>query len=216
MLVWNSARPERIPMRRARRNDSTQRTAARLAAPGVLALALLLCLSASLAFAQATPAFGIRTAYAQLVDGVYLLSARLHLPVTERMRTAINDGVPLRVELEIEVNSARRYWTDETVAALVQRYELQYDAVSDRYVVRNLNSGEQTSFPTLDAAVEQLTRISGLPVLDRSLISDGRRYEFSMRGVYDLGDMPAALRVLMFWVDEIHRVSEWYTWPLLQ
>ncbi len=206
-----------IPMRRARRNHSTQRTAARRAAPGALALAMILsCLASSLALAQASPAFGIRTAYAQLVDGVYHLSARLHLPVTERMRTAINDGVPLRVELEIEVNSARRYWLDETVAALVQRYELQYDAVSDRYVVRNLNSGEQTSFPTLDAAVEQLTRISGLPVLDRSLISDGRRYEFSMRGIYDLGDMPAALRVLMFWADEIHRVSEWYTWPLLQ
>jgi hypothetical protein len=25
-----------------------------------------------------------------------------------------------------------------------------------------------------------------------------------------------ALRVLMFWTDDWHRVSEWYTWPLLQ
>jgi hypothetical protein len=28
--------------------------------------------------------------------------------------------------------------------------------------------------------------------------------------------MPYALRVLMFWTDDWHRVSEWYTWPLLR
>lgn len=189
----------------------TQRTALSLAAFGAALLAFC-----ALAFAQAAPAFGVRTAYAQLVDGVYLLNARLHLPLNDRMRTAINDGVALTLELEIEVSGARRYWTDETVAALVQRYELRYDAVSDRYVVRNLNSGEQSSFPTLDASVEQLTRISGLPVLDQALIGSDRRYQFAMRASYDLGDMPTALRVLMFWVDDIHGVSEWYTWPLLQ
>ena len=168
------------------------------------------------ALAQSQQAFGIRTAYAQLVEGVYLINARLHLPLTDRMRTALRDGVPLTLELEIVVNGGRRYWLDETVASLVQRYDLQYDAVSDRYVVRNLNSGEQASYPELDSAVDQLTRISGLPVLDRALIGGGRRYEFSMRSSFDLGDMPTALRWLMFWVDDIHGVSEWYTWPLLQ
>ncbi len=190
-------------------------TALRFAA---FAATLLAC--ASLAFAPVAlaqePAFGVRTAYAQLVEGVYLLNTRLYLPLNDRMRSAIKDGVPLTLELQIEVSGARRYWTDETVASLIQRYELQYDAVSDRYVVRNLNIGGQSSFPTLDAAVEHLTRVSGLPVLDRALIDRERRYEFAMRASYDLGSMPTALRMLMFWVEDIHRSSEWYTWPLLQ
>lgn len=180
------------------------------------ACAVALWAFAQLAFAQSTQAFGVRTAYAQLVDGVYLLNARLHLPLNGRMRGAINDGVPLTLELEIEVSGARRYWTDETVAALVQRYELQYHAVSDRYLVRNLNSGEQTSYATLDSAVGHLTHISGLPVLDQTLVRLHRRHEFGMRATFELGDMPAALRVLMFWADDVHRSSEWYTWPLLQ
>jgi len=166
--------------------------------------------------AQGTPPFGIRTAYVQLVEGVYLLNARLHLPLTEKMRAALADGVALTLTLEIEVNSARRFWTDETVASLVQRYQLQYHAVSERYLIRNLNSGEQTSFPTLDDAIEHLGRISGLPVLDQALTEKNRRYDFSVRAVLDVGDMPYALRVLMFWTDDLHRVSEWYTWPLLQ
>lgn len=198
-------------MRCARGLIWANRIAARLAV-----CAVALCALSPSVLAQTAPAFGVRTGYAQLVDGVYLLNARLHLPLTERMRGAINDGVPLTLELEIDVSGARRYWTDETVASLVQRYELQYHAVSDRYLVRNLNSGEQISFAALDAAIDQLTHVSGLPVLDQTLIRRDRRYEFSMRATFKLGDMPAALRVLMFWADDVHRASEWYTWPLLQ
>ena len=101
---------------------------------------------------EPNPPFGIRTAYVQLVDGVYLLSARLHLPLNGKLREALKDGVPLTLELELEVNTSRRFWLDEGVASLRQRYQLQYDAVSDRYLVRNLNSAQQTSFPTLDDA----------------------------------------------------------------
>lgn len=180
------------------------------------ACAVALWAFAGFAFAQGAQTFSVRTAYAQLVDGVYLVNARLQLPLNERMRGAINDGVPLTLELQIELSGARRYWLNETVAALVQRYELQYHAVSDRYLVRNLNSGEQTSFASLDAAVEQLTRISGLPFLDQTLVEKDRRHEFRMSATFELGDMPAALRMLMFWADDVHRTSEWYTWPLLQ
>ncbi|HEY4644667.1 MAG TPA: DUF4390 domain-containing protein [Steroidobacteraceae bacterium] len=182
----------------------------------VCAATCALPLSGGPAAAETDPPFGIRTAYVQLVDGVYLLSTRLYLPLNERLRRALNDGVPLTLDLELEVASTRRYWLDEGVASLRQLFQLQYHAVSGRYLVRNLNSGEQTSFPTLDAAVEQLSHISGLPVLDQALIEGDRRYEFNLRVTLDLGDIPDALRVLMFWTDDWHRVSEWYTWPLLR
>jgi hypothetical protein len=183
----------------------------RLALIGALSL---MPLAGALAAAEANPPFGIRTAYVQLVDGVYLLSARLHLPLNEKLREALKDGVALKLELELELNGSRRFWLDEGVASLRQLYQLQYDAVSGRYLVRNLNSGEQTSFPTLDDALEQVTQISGLPVLDRALIEPGRRYEFHLRVTRDLGDIPTTLRVLMFWTDDWHRESEWFSWSL--
>lgn len=203
------------------KQSPNMRCARLFSSPGrILALisvaSLLLPLASPGAAAQTSAPFGIRTAYVQLVDDVYLLNARLHLPLNERLRHALRDGVPLTLELGLEVTGTRRYWPDAGVASLRQLYQLQFHAVSDRYVVRNLNSGEQTSFPTLDAAAEQLAQISSLPVLDRALIERGRRYEFHLRVTLDVGDMPDALRVLMFWTDDWRRVSDWYTWPLLQ
>jgi hypothetical protein len=175
-----------------------------------------LTFSGGRAAAETEPPFGVRSAYVQLTDGVYLLSARLYLPLNERLRAALLDGVPLTVDLELEVSANRRYWLDDGIASLHQLFQLQYHAVSGRYLVRNLNSGEQASYPTLDDAVEQLSHLSGLPVLDQALIETDRRYEFNLRVTLDMGDIPDALRVLMFWTDDWHRVSEWYTWPLLQ
>jgi HAMP domain-containing protein len=54
------------------------------------------------------------------------------------------------------------------VAALEQSYELAYHALSDRYLVRNVNSGEQASYATLDAALDSLRVISNLPILDQA------------------------------------------------
>ncbi|HEY7378759.1 MAG TPA: DUF4390 domain-containing protein [Steroidobacteraceae bacterium] len=168
------------------------------------------------AWAEAAPELGVRTAYVQLVEGVYLLNARLQLPLSNRVRAALSDGVPLSLILELEVSRARHYWLDESVASLRQEYQLQYQAVSDRYVVRNVNSGQQASYPDLDSALEQMARIGNVPVLDEALIRKGYRHEFSLRATLNLGDMPDTLRVLMFWTNDYHRVSEWYTWPLLQ
>ena len=167
---------------------------------GIVLASVVACLPATLAenaWAEAAPQLGVRTAYVQLVEGVYLLNARLQLPLSNKVRAALVDGVPLTLVLELEVSRARHYWLDEGVASLRQEYQLQYQAVSDRYVVRSLNSGELSSYPDLDTAIDQLARISSLPVLDEALINRGSRHEFSLRVTLNLGDMPETLRVLM-------------------
>ena len=86
--------------------------------------------------------------------------------------------------------------------------------MSARYILRNDNSGQQESLATVEAALEQLSEVRGLPVLDKSLLPPGRRYEASVRAKLDYGSVPFSLRVLMFWVNEWHRESDWYTWTL--
>jgi hypothetical protein len=98
------------------------------------------------------------------------------------------------------------------VAELTQRYHLEYNAVSARYTLRNVNSGQQESLATVDAALEQLSDIRDLPVLDRALVANDRRYEANVRAKLDYGTVPFTLRLVMFWVSDWHRESDWYTW----
>ena len=162
--------------------------------------------------AAAQSRFDVRSAYVEPSEGVYNLNATLEFDVPEAARTAIHEGVPLTLDLEIVVRRSRRYWIDETVAELEQHYELVHHALSERYLVRNLNSGEQTSFATLDAALDALRVVGNLPILDRSLVLPESRHEVSLRAMLDVPTMPDALRFVLFWREDWRQVSDWYTW----
>jgi hypothetical protein len=156
--------------------------------------------------------FEIRSAYVERAEGVYQLNATLDFEVTEGARAAMRDGAPFTLHLEIVVRSERSYWLDEVVATLDQSYELVYHALSDRYLVRNVNSGEQVSYATLDAALDALRVISNLPILDQALVRPDRRHEISLRAGLDVRTMPDTLRFILFWSDDWRQRSEWYTW----
>ena len=158
--------------------------------------------------------FEVRSADLDLKDGVYHLNARIELPVSDAVRRGLAEGVPLRVELNLDIERVRQLLPNSRVAELTQRYHLQYNAVSARYILRNDNSGQQESLGTLDAAIEQLSEVHSLPVLDKALITPDRRYEANVRAKVDFGNVPFSLRVLMFWVSDWHRESDWYTWTL--
>jgi hypothetical protein len=182
---------------------------------------ILLLASAVLAVGLAAPAiradglegrFEVRSADLELKDGVYHLNARMDLPVGDAVRRGLADGVPLTIELDLDIERVRQLLPNSRVAELTQRYHLQYNAVSARYILRNDNSGQQESIGTVDDALERLSEVRSVPVLDQSLMASNRRYEASVRVKADYGAVPFTLRLLMFWVSDWHRESDWYTW----
>jgi hypothetical protein len=181
----------------------------------LLAAALAGVLTAPLGRAEGLEGrFEIRSADLELKDGVYHLNARMDLPVNDAVRRGLAEGVPLTLEVDLDVERVRQLLPNSRVAELTQRYDLQYNTVSARYILRNQNSGQQQSLPTVDAALEMLSEVHSLPVLDKALLSADRRYEASVRARLDYGKVPFTLRLLMFWVNEWHRESDWYTWTL--
>jgi hypothetical protein len=158
--------------------------------------------------------FDVRSAYLEPVEGVYELGATLDLALSRAARQAIREGVPVALELDIVIQRKRRLLPDQEVAALAQRWKLQYHALSGRYLVNNLNSGQQTSYSSLGSALAALGEVRGLPVIDAPLIERGQRYEASIRiAAVVEGGLPAALKTMMFWIDW-KRVTDWYTWTV--
>jgi hypothetical protein len=178
------------------------------------ALILLLCAWATGAFGDALDGvLEVHSAYVNIDNGVFLLHARVEYPINPQIRDALRDGVTLTFELDTRVERERRLWFNATIVDLTLRRELMYHAVSDRYVVRDVKTGQQENFPTLDEAITYLGRIDGWPILVEPQLNGGS-YLISVRAGVRRGRLPASLRALFFWTDDFRRVSEWYSWSL--
>jgi len=188
-----------------------------LALTSVLAMAASMLLAASVS-AQQLPErqgfFDIRSAATMLNEGVHELEARLQLILSDEALDALNSGVPLMIELDIEVIRVRGLWIDSLDANLTFTYELEFRPLSQRYIVRNLNSGDQDSFSTLYSALNNLGRIQGLPIIDDAVLESDSRYRLRLRARLSTRQYPAALRLLFFWRSQWQLESEWYEWSL--
>jgi hypothetical protein len=156
----------------------------------------------------------VRSAYIDSDQSVFKLHARIEYPLTPAIRDALRDGVTLSFDLDTRVLRERHLWFDAVVVDLTLRRELAYDAVSDRYVVREVRSGEQQSFGMLEEALRALGTVDDWPILVEPQIVHGEHYRISVRAGIRRGRLSASLRVLLFWTNDWHRVSGWYSWSL--
>jgi len=163
----------------------------------------------------------VSSAYATPENGVYNLFARIAYPVNDDIRAALKDGLTLTFDLDVVVSRERRLWMDETVAEYTLKRELNYHAISDRYVTRDVdnrtglgNGSEQHSYATLEEALEALGTVEAWPFLLQQQLSASRTYRVSLRAGVRRGRLPDTLRVLLFWTDDWHRESEWFSWSL--
>jgi len=180
----------------------------------ICACALIICLAPlGIAYSKGQP-FEIRNAESRLYQGVWLATALIDFRLSEEALAALDNGVVLTIELQIRLDKVRRFWLDKKTATLEQSFELSYQPLSERYVVRNLNSGEQKSFATLFSALNSMGRIVDLPIIDASLLDADERYEIALRAVLDQNTLPGPLRLLAFWSSGFRLESDWYVWML--
>jgi hypothetical protein len=159
----------------------------------------------------------VRSAYVNIEQGVFQLYARVQYPVNDDIRAALKDGLKLTFELDIVVSRERRFWMDAEIRNYTLKRELMYHAVSDRYITRELDSrspNPQHSYSTLEEALEALGTVDALPILVSSQLAENREYRVSLRAGVRRGQLADTLRFLLFWTDDWHRESEWFSWSL--
>ena len=185
--------------------------------PTLLLAALMACTAGGVRADALDGLLEVRSAYMALENGVYQLFARVDYPVNEDIRAALKDGLTLTFDLDVIVARERRFWVDDDLANYTLHRELVYHAVSDRYLTRDIDpraSMQQHSYATLEEALEALGTVDAWPVLVASQLAANREYRVSLRAGVRRGRLPDTLRVLLFWTDDWHRESEWFSWSL--
>lgn len=160
--------------------------------------------------------FTVRSVETRLQKQVYLLDTRIDFAFSEEAQKALQSGIPIIILLDIEVEKQRSWWWNKTVAELQQGYLLLYHALTEKYIVNNLNSGAQHDYTSLDATLLALGRIRGLPLIDSALLDRSGDYRVKLRVHLDIESLPAPMRPLAYISSDWQLASEWYTWPLQQ
>jgi hypothetical protein len=159
--------------------------------------------------------FIIRTAYTELAGGVYYLNADVDLNLSDDAVNALENGLPLTVELQIEIIKHRSFIWNTRIAALTQRYQISFHALTRRFIITNLNSGDQQSFASYREAVTSLGQVSDLPVIDADLLQPDTRYNIRMRAVLDIKSFPGPLQLIASLFKGWDLSSDWYQWVLV-
>lgn len=181
--------------------------------PGFLKPLLLFYLLAvaPLAFADE---FVINKVETRLSEQVYVMDAQVDYLFSNRALEALASGVPLTLRMDIKVERKRSWLPDETIATLEQYYQLNYHALSNSYLVRNLNSDALYAFPSQKEAITSLGNMRDFPLLDANLISPRERYEVEIRIVLDIDSLPSPLKLIAYVTPSWYLSSDWSAWPL--
>jgi hypothetical protein len=147
------------------------------------------------------------------VDGAWQLDVSLDLGLADAAREAFEEGVPLVLRLEIEANVDRRLLPAEEVVSMTREWQVAHDAIAERFVVTDTATGAHVSHATQAEALEALSRIGGIVVAGTDVLPDNRRFEMRVRATVEVGELPAAVRMLLFW-KSFARSTEWYAWKV--
>lgn len=159
---------------------------------------------------EAWAELSIRFAETNLENKVYQLDATLNYELTETTIEALQNGVILTFVLTIDVEKERWYMWDSSVANLKQRYQLKYYALSEQYAIKNVNTGIQEIFPTLDAALTKMGNLTDFPLLDAHLIDTEGVYLVYLYAYLDIEALPAPLRPVAYFSSDWHLSSNKY------
>jgi len=153
----------------------------------------------------------LRAAELHLANDGLVLDAEFSFQFPQRLREAVENGVPLYFVVEFEMTRPRWYWLDERAASKRLQLRLSYHALSRQYVVSNGPLEQQ--FPTLDEALGLLRRVRGWVVGERIALVSEAQYDAAVRLRLDTSLLPKPIQVSALTNRDWAFESEWNHFP---
>ncbi len=174
-----------------------------------LSLTLMLVLLA-MAAAPAVQAADVevKTARIEASDEGYRLAATFSLELSDSLRKAIRDGIPVSFTTEVELTRSRWYWVDEKVVRSEYLVRIAYNEWTQQYTV-TINNGLQQNFASLDTALNLVTRPNRWLIADKSLLSSGASYNVALQLRMGLSKIPMHLQIPSFNDSHWSQKTEW-------
>lgn len=175
----------------------------------------VICLGAAFCIGPvAAMAEGITIEYAttKLVADAYRLDAKIKFDFNEEVVVALEHGVELHIDVLMRIKRERRWLWDPVIEEDSLNYTLQHHALSEDYVVTDLNRDIRHQFPSYEAALKYIGNISNHLLVDRDLIRNDSGYSGYIRARLNIETLPAPLQPIAYVSEKWRMQSPWYEW----
>jgi hypothetical protein len=166
--------------------------------------------------ADGSGAFKVTEISTEKGDESYLLNARMDINLNTGPKEALENGIPLVFELQIQTLEKHVWIWDIVVAEYKQVRQVQLHALSRTYLVKDTDTGAQRSYLKLEDALQAAGFLHNFPVLDYGRMQDGQTYSVRLRGNLDIEALPTPVRLLAYVSSAWDMDSEWYQWQLVR
>jgi len=179
---------------------------------------LLLCASAWLLLGASlvlqAAEFDIEEARTYLEGGTYRLDADIDLALSEQALEALDNGVPLTIEVRLRIRRDGAWVWEESLQADQWRYRIRYKPLSERYSIDRVSGGEIDSFVSRESALRALGTMRGLRLVDADRLATDEDYAVHLRVALDIDELPLPLRPIAYLRPAWKLESKWTQWPL--
>lgn len=177
----------------------------------LLGLCLILCIG----WAEAAD-FYIREVQIEKSANQYFLSMQVDYQLSETALEALSNGVPLLLEVRVLVEKVWGSFWEQRPVELRLRHQIRYHALTGLYRVVDMQSGDEESFVTRDAALHSLGELQRLRLVSSDVLIPDVEYHVRLRAELDIESLPLPLRPLAYLGKGWKLTSEWSQWPLKQ
>jgi len=158
--------------------------------------------------------FGVERVETRLEGGNLALYADIDFDFSEVALEALDNGVPLTVEVHIQVRAADAWiWEDNLVDQRL-RYLIRYKPLSERYLVSRIPGDGGQSYVTREAAIAALGAIEGVDLVAADRLRAGAAYEIHLEAFLDIEELPLPLKPMAYLLPSWKLSSGWTKWPL--
>lgn len=142
--------------------------------------------------------FSVESAHIVTIGNGHVLNAKIAYPLTARVKEAIDNGVPILFQQQLELIKSipllGSYWQwDETLWTSEIRHQLRYHALTQQYIVLDIDTQHQRNYSSLSDALNALGKINQLN-LPPEYFTDPDNLTLLVRSGLDLNALPTPMR----------------------
>jgi hypothetical protein len=143
-----------------------------------------------------------------------IMDGQLDYNFSEVAIEALDNGVPLTLDVHIQLRPADAWIWDQSLVDQRLRYVIRYKPLSERYLVSRLPGEGGRSYVTRDAAVAALGDLRGIELTGVDRLEPGEDYEIHLQASLDIEELPLPLKPLAYLLPSWKLSTGWTKWPL--